>query len=82
MVAFWERMRNICPKVNLYSGPIYGKGGEQCITSSDLDEAMLATCITSSDLDEAMLATREFWFQAPETDNNAWQARVGLLCLS
>ena len=52
-------MRNICPKVNLYNGPIYGKGGEQCITSSDLDEAMLAT--------------REFWFQVPETDNNAWQ---------
>ena len=26
MVAFWERMRNICPKVNLYHGPIYGKG--------------------------------------------------------
>ena len=32
MVAFWERMRNICPKVNMYHGPIYGKGGEQCTT--------------------------------------------------
>ncbi len=52
MVAFWERMRNICPKVNLYHGPIVGKDGEQCITSIDLDEAMLAT--------------RDFWFQVPE----------------
>ncbi len=52
MVAFWERMRNICPKVNLYHGPIHGKDGEQCSTSMDLDEAMLAT--------------RDFWFQPPE----------------
>ena len=50
MVAFWERMRNICPKVNLYHGPIYGKDG-----------------------DEAMLATRDFWFQAPEESDHAWQ---------
>ena len=34
MVAFWERMRNICPKVNLYHGPIYGKDGGQCTTST------------------------------------------------
>ena len=59
MVAFWERMRNICPKVNLYHGPIYGKGGEQCTTSMDLDEAMLAT--------------RDFWFQPPDNHDNAWQ---------
>ena len=38
MVAFWERMRNICPKVNLYHGPIYDKDGGQCATSTDLDE--------------------------------------------
>ena len=36
MVALWERTRNICPKVNLYHGPIYGKDGEQCTTSSRL----------------------------------------------
>ena len=59
MVAFWERMRNICPKVNLYHGPIYSKSGEQCTTSMDLDEAMLAT--------------RDFWFQPPEHHDDAWQ---------
>ena len=59
MVAFWERMRNICPKVNLYHGPMYGKDGEQCSTSMDLDEAMLAT--------------RDFWFQPPEPQDDAWQ---------
>ena len=59
MVAFWERMRNICPKVNLYHGPIYGKDGGQCTTSTDLDEAMLAT--------------RDFWFQPPDNHDNAWQ---------
>ena len=59
MVAFWERMRNICPKVNLYHGPIYGKSGEQCTTSMDLDEAMLAT--------------RDFWFQPPDHHDDAWQ---------
>ena len=59
MVAFWERMRNICPKVNLYHGPIYGKTGEQCTTSMDLDEAMLAT--------------RDFWFQPPDHHDDAWQ---------
>ena len=48
MVAFWERMRNICPKVNTYHGPIYQKEGEQCVTDLDLDAAMLAT--------------RDFWF--------------------
>ena len=59
MVAFWERMRNICPKVNLYHGPIYGKSGEQCTTSIDLDEAMLAT--------------RDFWFEPPDQADDAWQ---------
>ena len=59
MVAFWERMRNICPKVNLYHGPIYGKSGEQCTTSIDLDEAMLAT--------------RDFWFEPPDQVDDAWQ---------
>ena len=33
MVAFWERMRNICPKVNAYNGPVYGREGKQCVTS-------------------------------------------------
>ena len=59
MVAFWERMRHNCPKVNIYHGPIYGKNGGQCITSMDLDEAMLAT--------------RDFWFQPPESQDDAWQ---------
>ena len=58
MVAFWERMRNICPKVNIYYGPVYGKGGKQCVTSSDLDEAMLTT--------------RDFWFQTPCETDNSW----------
>ena len=58
MVAFWERMRNICSKVNSYFGPVYGKEGKQCVTSLDLDEAMLAT--------------RDFWFQAPADHNNSW----------
>ena len=43
MVAFWERMRSICPKVNIYHGPILTKEGKQCITDKDLDLAMLAT---------------------------------------
>eukprot|EP00434_Breviolum_minutum_P037644 symbB.v1.2.033388.t1/scaffold4123.1/size58836/8 len=58
MVAFWERMRNICPKVNTYYGPVYGKEGKQCVTSLDLDEAMLAT--------------RDFWFLAPTDYDNSW----------
>ena len=59
MVAFWERMRHICPKVNIYHGPIYGKDGAQCVTSNDLDEAMLAT--------------RDFWFQTPAEYDEDWQ---------
>ena len=58
MVAFWERMRNICPKVNIYHGPILTREGEQCITDKDLDLAMLAT--------------REFWFESPPSADNAW----------
>ena len=58
MVAFWERMRNICPKVNSYYGPVYGREGKQCVTSLDLDEAMLAT--------------RDFWFLAPTDYDNSW----------
>ena len=50
MVAFWERMRNICPKVNSYYGPVFGRDGKQCVTSLDFDEAMLAR--------------RDFWFLA------------------
>ena len=46
-------------KVNLYHGPIYGSSGEQCTTSMDLDEAMLAT--------------RNFWFQPPDQHDDAWQ---------
>ena len=59
MVAFWERMRHICPKVNIYHGPIFGKDGGQCVTSQDLDEAMLAT--------------RDFWFQSPVEHDETWQ---------
>ena len=59
MVAFWERMRHICPKVNIYHGPIFGKDGAQCVTSHDLDEAMLAT--------------RNFWFQSPVEHDEEWQ---------
>ena len=58
MVAFWERMRSICPKVNIYHGPILTKEGEQCITDKDLDLAMLAT--------------REFWFESPPDADQAW----------
>ena len=39
MVAFWERMRSICSKTNIYNGPILQSDGSQCLTSSDLDRA-------------------------------------------
>ena len=29
-------------------------------------------CVTSLDLDEAMLATRDFWFLAPADHDNSW----------
>ena len=58
MVAFWERMRNVCPKVNVYNGPIYRADGHQCITSDDLDDAMLST--------------RNFWFCHPTEIDHGW----------
>ena len=58
MLSFWERMRNVCPKVNSYNGPILNKERRQCVTSRDLDEAMLET--------------RHFWFEALTFDD-AWQ---------
>ena len=30
-------------------------------------------CVTSQDLDEAMLATRDFWFQSPVEHDETWQ---------
>ena len=59
MLSFWERMRNVCPKVNSYNGPILNSENQQCITSRDLDEAMLET--------------RQFWFDSPDQFDNAWQ---------
>ena len=56
MVAFWERMRNICPKTNIYNGPILQSNGSQCMTSNDLDRAMLAT--------------RAFWFEDPVSSHS------------
>ena len=58
MVAFWERMRNICPKVNLYNGPILQSNGLQCMTSDALDNSMLAT--------------RGFWFEEPVSSHHHW----------
>ena len=52
-------MRNVCPKVNSYNGPILNKERKQCVTSRDLDEAMLET--------------RHFWFETPNEFDNAWQ---------
>ena len=59
MLSFWERMRNVCPKVNSYNGPILNKERKQCVTSRDLDEAMLET--------------RHFWFETPTDFDDAWQ---------
>ena len=64
MVAFWERMRNICPKANVYNGPIHQSDGSQCVTSSDLDRAMLAT--------------RDFWFEEPVASNSEWDCILDL----
>ena len=58
MIAFWERMRNICPKVNTYNGPIVMEDGAQCLTSKDLDAAMLST--------------RAFWFERPVEQDERW----------
>ena len=54
---FQKKFQNL-PKVNFYYGPVYGRAGKQCVTSLDLDEAMLAT--------------RDFWFQAPTDCDNSW----------
>ena len=64
MVAFWERMRNICPKTNIYNGPILQSDGSQCLTSNDLDRAMLAT--------------RDFWFEDPESFHSDWDCVLDL----
>ena len=58
MVAFWERLRNVCPKVVTYNGPILTREGESCKTADDLDKAMLAT--------------RHFWFEEPINDDPYW----------
>ena len=59
MLSFWKRMRNVCSKVNSYNGPILNKEKQQCVTSRDLDEAMLET--------------RHFWFEPPKEFDNTWQ---------
>ena len=64
MVAFWERMRNICPKTNIYNGPILQSDGSQCVTSNDLDRAMLAT--------------RAFWFEDPISSHSEWDCVLDL----
>ena len=58
IVALWERMRNICPKVNLSNGAILQSDRSQCMTSDDLDKAMLAT--------------RGFWFEEPISSHHHW----------
>ena len=63
MLSCWERMRNVCPKINSYSGPILNSENVQCVTSRDLDEAM---------------QTRQFWFDSPATYDHAWQPVLGL----
>ena len=40
LVAFWERMRNVCPRINTYNGPILTRDGNPCRTADDLDSAM------------------------------------------
>ena len=59
MLSFWESMRNVCPKVNSYNGPILNRDNQRCVTSRDLDEAMLET--------------RNFWFDVPNQFADAWQ---------
>ena len=60
MVAFWERMRSVCPRILTYNGPILTREG--------------APCRTVEDLDAAMLATREFWFEAPVVGDAHWES--------
>ena len=31
MLSFWERMRNVCPKVNSYNGPILNNENQQTV---------------------------------------------------
>ena len=64
MLSFWERMRNVCPKINSYSGPILNSENVQCVTSRDLDEAMLET--------------RQFWFDSPVAYDQVWQPVLDL----
>ena len=59
MVAFWERMRSVCPRISTYNGPILTREG--------------APCRTAEDLDAAMLATREFWFESPIAGDVQWE---------
>ncbi len=59
MVAFWERMRSVCPRILTYNGPILTSDG--------------APCRTAEDLDTAMLATREFWFETPVAGDAQWE---------
>ena len=58
MVAFWERLRNVCPHIATYNGPILPQVGEPCKTAEDLDAAMLAT--------------RQFWFKEPAREDPHW----------
>ena len=51
-------MRSVCPKVNIYCGPILNGNIKQCVTSKDLDEAMLET--------------RQFSLDRPVEDDHAW----------
>ena len=60
MVAFWERMRSVCPRILTYNGPILTREG--------------APCRTAEDLDAAMLATREFWFETPVAGDVRWES--------
>ena len=63
MVAFWERLRNVCPRIATYNGPILTREGESCKTAEDLDAAMLAT--------------RQFWFEEPARDDPHWTLTHG-----
>ena len=60
MVAFWERMRSVCPRISTYNGPILTREGTPCRTAEDLDAAMLAT--------------REFWFESPIAGDVQWES--------
>ena len=67
MVAFWERMRSVCPRISTYNGPILTREG--------------APCRTAEDLDAAMLATREFWFEPPIAGDRRCAMGAGSRCL-